>query len=48
VNYESTFIVVATDCPVAAAQVPPARAGAPTVAGIQFAMIHDHPYRYTR
>jgi hypothetical protein len=49
VNYTETFIVVAPDCPVAAAQTPPARyRGAVTVAAVQFEMIHDHPYRYTQ
>jgi hypothetical protein len=48
-NYESTFILVAPDSPVVTAQVPPPRyRGATSVAAVQFAMIHEHPYRFTQ
>lgn len=48
-NYESTFITVADDCPARTGQVPPAEhRGRPTVAAVHFAMIHEHPYRYTQ
>jgi hypothetical protein len=49
VNYESTFIAVAEDCPALTGEVPPAEhRGRPTAAAVHFAMIHDHPYRYTQ
>jgi hypothetical protein len=47
VNYRNTFITAADDCPVGQGAVPPDRAGQPTVAGAQFAMLHAHPYRFT-
>jgi Family of unknown function (DUF6157) len=46
-NYHDTFIQVAEDCPAPAGLAPPLRAGQPTVAGLQYAMIADHPYQYT-
>jgi hypothetical protein len=49
VNYRNAFIVVAPDCPVAAAEVPaPEHRGRPSVAAIHFEMIHEHPYRFTQ
>jgi len=46
-NYYDAFIEVADDCPAEVAEVPPPRNGRPTVAGIQFEMISENPYRYT-
>lgn len=46
-NYTDTFIAVADDCPVSAAEVPPSRAGAPSVAEMQFRLLHDRPYALT-
>ncbi len=39
-----TFIAVAPDCPANQAEIP---ASAESVAGLQYAMLHDHPYRLT-
>jgi hypothetical protein len=46
-NYFDTFIQVAEDCPVQTGEEPPPRAGNPTVAGLQYKMIADAPYKYT-
>ncbi len=46
-NYYDTFIQVADDCPVHAAQKPPQKEGEKTVANIQFEMIRNNPYKYT-
>lgn len=46
-NDVSTFIQVAEDCPVSAAQEPPVRGKAPTVAELQYALIAGHPYELT-
>lgn len=46
-NYISTFIQVAEDCPVIAAETPPVSDGAPTVAALQFALISERPYELT-
>ena len=45
-NCVDTFIKVAEDCPARSGEEPP-RAGRPTVAGLQYAMIANAPYRYT-
>lgn len=45
-NYKNTFIAVADDCPVKAAEVPPVKA-AKTMANIQFEMVSENPYKYT-
>ena len=45
-NYTDTLIEIAEDCPVTEAQVPPT-GGRSTVAALQYALIADHPYRYT-
>ena len=45
-GYTSTFIAVAEDCRAATGEVPPARAGAPTVAGLQYAMLTSEPGRW--
>lgn len=47
-NYYSTLIAVADDCPVAAAEVPRPRGGKPTVAVLQYEMISGSPYGLTQ
>ena len=46
-NCFDTFIQVAEDCPARTGEEPPARAGNPTVAGLQYRMIAEAPYKYT-
>ena len=46
-NYYNTFIAVADDCPVMAAEIPPQKPNARTIANIQFEMINKHPYKFT-
>lgn len=46
-NYAETFIQVADDCPVAAAEVPATRGKVPTVAVLQYQLISEHPYEFT-
>ena len=46
-NCFDTFIRVAEDCPARFGEEPPPRAGQPTVAGLQYAMIVKGPYKYT-
>lgn len=46
-NYQNTFIEVAEDCPIAAAEVPPQKADKKTVANYQFDMVAHNPYKYT-
>ena len=46
-NYRDAFIQIADDCTVITGVVPPERAGKPTVAGLQYAMIAGKPYGYT-
>lgn len=46
-NYVGTFIQVADDCPVEAAEQPPASVKAPSVAALQYALISEHPYEFT-
>ena len=46
-NYFNTFIAIADDCPVVAAEVPPQKSTGKTVANLEFEMIWDHPYQYT-
>ena len=46
-NCFDTFIQVAEDCPARTGEEPPVRAGNPTVAGLQYRMIAEAPYRYT-
>lgn len=45
-NYYNTFIEVADDCPIKAAEIPPIK-NEKTAANIQFEMIMDNPYKYT-
>ena len=46
-NCFDTFIQVAEDCPARTGEEPPPRAGNPTVAGLQYRMIAEAPYKYT-
>ncbi|QCR22682.1 DUF6157 family protein [Pontibacter sp. SGAir0037] len=46
-NYYNTFIQVAEDCPVQAAEMPPQKKEDKTVATLQFEMIYNNPYAYT-
>jgi hypothetical protein len=46
-NSSNAFIAVADDCPAHSGQIPPERSGKPTVAVLQYAMIKNHPYKYT-
>ncbi len=46
-NYFNTFIEVAEDCPVAAAEVPPQKGEVKTVANLHFEMIAENPYKFT-
>ena len=46
-NCVDTFIRVAEDCPARSGEEPPLRAGRPTLAGLQYAMIANAPYKYT-
>lgn len=43
-NYTGTFITASPDCPVAAGTVPPKP---DSVAGLQYALLHDNPYKMT-
>ena len=46
-NYQGTFIQVAEDCPVTAAEPPVAGNRGPTVASLQYDLLADHPYEFT-
>lgn len=46
-NYTGTFIQVADDCPAETAEMPPVGKKAPTVAELQYAIISEHPYKFT-
>lgn len=46
-NYRDTFIQVAEDCPVAAAEEPPIAAKGPTVASLEYELIAQRPYELT-
>jgi hypothetical protein len=46
-NYVNTFIEIAEDCPIAAAEVPPQKGEEKSVANLQFEMIMENPYKYT-
>jgi hypothetical protein len=46
-NYFNTFIQVAEDCPARTGEEPPPRVDSPTVAGLQYRMIAQAPYKYT-
>ncbi len=46
-NYYNTFIEIAEDCPLSAAEVPPQKGDEKSVANLQFDMIMANPYTYT-
>jgi len=46
-NYCDTFIEVAEDCLVTAAEIPPQKEGQKTAANIQYEMIRVSPYQYS-
>jgi uncharacterized protein DUF6157 len=46
-NCFNTFIRVAEDCPARTGEEPPLRVGNPAVAGLQYRMIAQAPYKYT-
>ncbi|MCE6991550.1 DUF6157 family protein [Dyadobacter sp. CY323] len=46
-NYFDTFIETAEDSPVSKAEMPPQKGDDKTVAGLQFDMIYENPYKYT-
>lgn len=46
-NYFNTFIIIAEDCPLNSAEVPPQKGINKTAANIQFEMLIDKPYQYT-
>ncbi len=46
-NYFNTFIEIAEDCPIGAAEVPPQKGEAKSVANLQFELIEQHPYQHT-
>jgi hypothetical protein len=43
-DYTNTFISAAPDCPALQAQQPPMKAGAHTIASLQFELMHSRPY----
>src|SRR3954468_18062482 len=45
-NYFDTFIEVADDCPVGAAEVPPDKTSGKTVAQLHYELIAAHPYEF--
>jgi hypothetical protein len=46
-NYFSTFIEVADDCPVTAAEEPPRKSDELTAARMQYEMLANSPYKHT-
>lgn len=46
-NYTGTFIQVADDCPVQAAELPPVNENAPSVAALQYQLVSQRPYGLT-
>ena len=48
VGYTNTFIAVAEDCRASRGEVPPARAGGPSVARTQYEMLTAAPGRWTQ
>ena len=46
-NYFNTLILVAEDCSLTSAEVPPVKGDKKTVAHLQFEMVYNHPYTYT-
>lgn len=46
-NYYNTFIVVSDDCPAKAGVKPPTKVDAKTLAGLQYDLLNESPYKYT-
>jgi hypothetical protein len=46
-NYSDAFIEIAADCPAASGEVPPLKGDSKTVAGIQFDMVKNNPYKFS-
>lgn len=47
-NYYSTFIQIADDCPVISSVVPVERGGKKSIAVIQYELLSEHPYEFTQ
>lgn len=47
VNYISTLIAVAEDCPVTESRVPPRNDAKPTIAAEHYRLLSEHPYTLT-
>lgn len=45
-NYTNTFIETAPDCPTTRGEMPPPKGDEKTIAGIQFDLLYEHPYKY--
>jgi hypothetical protein len=46
-NYQNSFIEIAEDCPVEKGEIPPVKKNGKTLAGIQYDILSNNPYRYT-
>ncbi len=46
-NYKNTFILIADDCPAKSGEMPATKGEAKTIAGMQFDMVYDNPYKYS-
>ena len=46
-NYYNTFIEIAEDCPVFSGLTPPLKGDLPTIAGMQYEIIAQNPYKFT-
>ncbi|MEZ4661871.1 MAG: DUF6157 family protein [Caldilineaceae bacterium] len=46
-NYFNAFIEIAEDCSATRGEIPPVKGDKKTVANLQFAMVHKHPYEFT-
>ncbi len=46
-NYANTFIEIADDCPVSAAEVPPVKGNGRSAANIQYDILSKNPYKFT-
>lgn len=47
-NYYSTFITVAPDCPADTGTIPPGKKGGPTKPGLEYELAAGKPYGYTQ
>jgi hypothetical protein len=45
-NYTDTFIAVADDCAVTTAEVPTSKGDKPTIASLQYDILHNNPYKF--